>query len=147
MGIQASLFPLVRHLKDFRRWADAILTSSEARVFWDADQGWELEVWQLGEHLYFKCGNPDDPEETPGCYRFSKHALQAEIERLINACVPAFQHISKETGLDFFEIEKSLVRQQDLLLLNAKAKRAAIQHEAERIDELPKVRPWWKFWK
>jgi hypothetical protein len=140
-------FPWYDTYREFRRWADAILTSSAAQVLWDADQGWELEAWQSDEYFYFKCGNPDDSEGTPGSYRFSKLALRAEIERLINACAPVFQHISEETGLDFFEIEKSLVRQQDLVLLDAKAKRAAIQREAERIDEPPTVRPWWKFWK
>jgi hypothetical protein len=140
-------FPWYDTYHEFRRWANAILTSSEPQVFWDADQGWELEVWLSDQYFYFKCGDPDDAEDIPSSYRFSKLTLRAEIERLINACVPVFRRISEETGLDFFEIEKSVVRQQDLVLLDAKAKRAAIQREAERSDEATAVRPWWMFWK
>ena len=86
-------------------------------------------------------GNLDDTDEEADRYRFSKQALRAKIEQLINACPPVFQQIAEQTGLDFFEIEKSLVPLQDLVLLDAKAKRTAIPHEGEAIDAPTDVSP------
>jgi hypothetical protein len=134
-------FPWYDTYQEFRRWANAVLTSKEPQVFWDADQGWELEVWQTDEHFYFRRGNLDDRDEKPDCYRFSKLALREQVEGLINACVPVFKRISEETGLDFFEIEMSLVP------LQAKVLQSHRLREPERQDDQPtKVRPWWKFW-
>jgi len=98
-------FPWHDTYRDFRRWADAILTSSEPQVFWDTDQGWELEIWQSDEYFYSRCSDRDDATETPSYYRFSKLALRAEITSLTNTCVLIFKQISEETGLDFLEIE------------------------------------------
>ena len=62
-------------------------------------------------------------------------------KRLINACVTTFKHISEKTGLDFCEIEISLVP------LQAKVVQSRRLREPERQDDQPtKVRPWWKFW-
>ena len=51
-------FPWYDTYQEFRQWVDAILSSSKPQVFWDADQGWELEVWQSDQYFYFRCGNP-----------------------------------------------------------------------------------------
>ena len=134
-------FPCYDTYQEFRRWANAVLTSNEPQVFWDADQGWELEVWQSDDHIYFRRGNLDDRDEQPDCYRFSKLALRGQIERLIHDCVPVFEHISEETGLDFSEIEKSLVPLQANVLQSGRLR------DPERRDDQPtKVRPWWKLW-
>lgn len=124
-------FPCYDTYQEFRRWANAVLTSNEPQVFWDADQGWELEVWQSDDHIYFRRGNLDDRDEQPDCYRFSKLALRGQIERLIHDCVPVFEHISEETGLDFSEIEKSLVPLQANVLQSGRLR------DPERRDDQP----------
>ena len=95
---------------------------------------------QSDEHFYFRRGNLDDSDEKPDCYRFSKLAMRGQIEKLINACPSVFKHISEETGLDFFEIEMSLVPLQDKVLQSRR------RYEPKPQDEPIKVRPWWKFW-
>ena len=134
-------FPWYDTYGEFKRWADAILTSSEPRLFWDADQGWELDVWQSGDHFYFRRGSPDAPDDEAECYRFPKSMLRPQIEQLGNDCVATLKRISANVELDFMAIDNSLK------LLDAKVKQSDAHHEAERIHGATNARLWWKFWK
>jgi hypothetical protein len=134
-------FPWYDTYGEFKYWADAILKCDEPRVFWDADQSWELEAWKFQDHFYFRCGDPDDQSEEPRCYRFPKMALRAYVEQLNKDCVATLQQLSNEVGIDFFEIDKSLK------LLDAKVLQSGSDYEPKGQDQPTKAHPWWRLWK
>lgn len=131
-------FPWYDTYGEFKRWANAILIASEPQVFWDGDQGWELDVWQSEDHFFFRRGDLDDRHADPDCFRFSKALMREHVAQVDKDCVTTLKQICQDVELDFLSIENSFK------LFDAKVKESRAGRESS--EAAAAVRKWWRFW-
>ena len=55
-------FPWYDTQAEIDRFIDAITSKKDGKIFWDSDQGWELEVYAANDDLFMRLGNFDDEE-------------------------------------------------------------------------------------
>jgi len=74
-------FPWYDTFSEIDQFIGSISNKTEGQIFWDADQGWELEMHASDGDFFVRLRNPDD-DETYAVVRFSQRLLIEQLEPL-----------------------------------------------------------------
>jgi hypothetical protein len=94
-------FPWYDTYSEIDRFLTGVSGNSDGQVFWDADQGWELEFHASDGELFGRLRNPDD-DETHAIVRLPTAALLSRIQPLRTRTESIIQTLSSAIGRDLW---------------------------------------------
>ena len=94
-------FPWYDTLLEIGQFLDDVAQKAEGQVYWDIDQGWELEVCVFGGELFLQFQNPDD-DEVYARLRVPREKAIASIQTLREHAESIIQSLSNVIGRDLW---------------------------------------------
>ena len=94
-------FPWYDTQAEIDSFIDSVATTSVGPLFWDADQGWELEIHASDDDLYLRLRDPDY-DETHAVVCFPADALLNELPRLQSRTRLIIDSLSSIVGRDLW---------------------------------------------
>lgn len=122
-------FPWYDTFSEIDRFFVDVSSDSDGQVFWDVDQGWELEVHSCNGEYFFRLRNPDD-DETYAIATVPVDALLSVIQPLRSRTESIIRTLSTSVGRDLWT---SQVEWADFC--------------TPKISATPVRQPWWQRWK
>lgn len=92
-------FPWYDTFSEIDRFFVDVSADSDGQVFWDADQGWELEIHCSNGEYFFRLRNPDD-DETHAIVRLPFDGLHSVIQPLRTRTQSIIRSLSSAVGRD-----------------------------------------------
>lgn len=92
-------FPWYDTYSEMKPLLDKILSDGSGELFWDRDQGWEINIDTQAGRIYIREWNPDD-EEIHTLANFPKTALEAIIPPLMSRAEKTIEVLSRLLGED-----------------------------------------------
>ncbi|HEX5102440.1 MAG TPA: hypothetical protein VFV87_01430 [Pirellulaceae bacterium] len=92
-------FPWYDTYSEMNEFLTSVTNETEGQVFWDADQGWEFEMYNCNGELFARLRNPDD-DETHAVIRFPHEILLGQIAPLRNRTEAIIRFLSSAIGHD-----------------------------------------------
>ncbi len=122
-------FPWYDSYAEINRFLSSVTSNSEGQVFWDVDQGWELDVHASGGELFVRLRDPND-DETHAIVRLPTDALLAHIQPLRIRTETIINNLTSAIGRDLWT---NYVEWPEFC--------------APAISVTQERRPWWQPWK
>ena len=94
-------FPWYDTFSEIDRFLSSVTNKSDGQIFWDADQGWELEMHAYSGECFARLRNPDD-DETHAIVRLPSDALIAHLQALRTRTESIIQSLSSAIGRDLW---------------------------------------------
>src|SRR5579872_682654 len=93
------VFPWYDTFSEIDRFLGSVNENKEGQIFWDTDQGWELEVHASDGDLFARVRNPDD-DEAHAVVKFSKRMLVEQLQPLRSRTESLIRFLSLAIGRD-----------------------------------------------
>lgn len=122
-------FPWYDTYSEIDRFLSSVADNSEGQVFWDADQGWELEMHATDGELFARLRNPDD-DEIHAIVRLPSQSLLEGIQPLRSRTESVIRSMSSAIGRDVWTSHVEWPEFGPTKTLETQASR-----------------PWWQPWK
>lgn len=120
-------FPWYDTLSEINGFLCGVAQEKEGQVFWDVDQGWELEVHSSNGDFFARLSCPED-EETQAVVRFPREILLEQIGPLRNRTETIIKQLSSAMGRDVW------------------TNRIEWPEFLDRAKRSGSGQPWWKRW-
>jgi len=95
-------FPWYDTLNEFKRFFRVFDKDSTGKVFYDVDQGWELEIQADNDFYYIKQTNPDENDLVIQNIKTSKIALKNTIAALEKTIDGQIEKLTQLAGVDLW---------------------------------------------
>lgn len=92
-------FPWYDSLSEMRRFSDAIASNAEGDLYWDADQGWELNVKGTYDRLLMHQHDPDS-DDTGLLVSVPRDAFLQQMTRCMEDSTSIVARLTQEMGAD-----------------------------------------------
>lgn len=120
-------FPWYDSQSEIDGFIDSVITTESGQVYWDADQGWELEVIAENGFLYIRHGSPED-DETYSAIKVPRDVVVSQLINVQNRSKSIISYLSQSIGADLWS--KYNESFEPSCKPNAEAQ----------------IKPWWKIW-
>ncbi len=100
-GLFAMTFPWYDTMPEADSFLQQIKATDDGQIFWDMDQGWEMEAFALSEWLYLRERNPDDNEDH-FLIKCSKEQLQSQVDPLLTQIGNILGKLRHDVGADYW---------------------------------------------
>lgn len=122
-------FPWSDNQSDFDGLINSLISTETGQAYWDADQGWEIEVIAEGDFFYIRESDPDS-DETHYVIKVLRSSLTTQLSNAQNRSKTIISYLSERIGADLWTKYSSY---SPLIF--------PISNPAE-----VKINPWWKIW-
>ncbi|ESA35852.1 hypothetical protein N836_10005 [Leptolyngbya sp. Heron Island J] len=100
-GLFAMTFPWYDTMSETDSFLQQIKATDDGQIFWDIDQGWEMEAFALGDWLYLRESNPDENEDH-FLIKCNKKQLQSQLDPLLSQIGNILRKLRYEVGADYW---------------------------------------------
>lgn len=94
-------FPWYDTFSEVQAFLNALISKEAGQVFWDIDQGWELEIHAVNDEIFARLRDPDyDETHAIACY--PRDALLRQLTELQNRTESVIAALSSVIGRDLW---------------------------------------------